>query len=134
MLSRPLLLISILFVLPGEMMAKPSLEPFPSRESLRELQLQAYGCSRENTTRLCTTTRDLADPLLDHPRLPASCKDALWELLQAAKVSAANSYRRRDSIDRPARRITVVCANPVKPKASGKPTLPSQARLRTSQT
>ena len=55
MLGRPFLLISLLFGLSGELMAKPSLEPFPSRESLRELQLQAYGCSRENTTRLCTT-------------------------------------------------------------------------------
>ena len=134
MLSRPLLLISILFVLPGEMMAKPSLEPFPSRDALRELQLKAYGCSRENTARLCTSTRDLADPLMDHPRLPASCKDALWELLQAASASSDNSYLRRDSIDRPARRITVVCTEPVKPKASRSADTPSQTHLRTSQT
>ena len=134
MLGRPFLLISLLFGLSGELMAKPSHEPMPTTESLRELQLQAYSCSRENTTRLCQTTRDLADPLMDHPGLPASCKDALWELLQSARVSAENNFRRRDSIDRPARRITVLCAGPVKPNASDQPATRSQANLRTRQT
>ena len=109
MLGRPLVLISLLFLLPGEVIAKPSLEPFPSRESLRELQLKAYGCSRENSSRLCTATRDLANPLMDHPRLSAACKDTVWELLQVATVVSSNNYKRRDSIDSPARRLTVVC-------------------------
>ncbi|MEJ6585862.1 MAG: hypothetical protein QNL52_08400, partial [Synechococcus sp. ChBW.bin.23] len=63
----------------------------------------------------CTRTREIANPLMDHPRLPAACKDTVWELLQEAKSATSNSFQRRDSIDSPARRLTVVCADPAKP-------------------
>ena len=119
------LLIGLSLTAPAGLQAKPVSMPFPTREALREIQLQAYACSRENTARFCDHTVNLADPLMDHPRLPAACKDTIWELLQNAKVMSSNSFQRRDNIDRPARRITVVCANPVKPTApvpSGAPT------------
>jgi len=104
--------------------------PFPTKDELRSIQLLAYECSRENTTELCERTRLKADPLMDHPRLPAACKDAIWELLQQAKPAASNSFQRRDAIDKPARRITIVCADPVKPKPTG----PKPGSLTPSQT
>ena len=73
--------------------------PFPSKDELRSLQLQAYACSRENDAELCDATRKTADPLMDHPRLPAACKDAVWELIQASTPATPNSFQRRDSID-----------------------------------
>lgn len=111
------LLIGLSLTAPAGLQAKPVYVPFPTREALRDIQLQAYACSRENTAEFCDRTVNLSDPLMDHPRLPAACKDTLWELLQNAKVVTTNSFQRRDAIDRPARRITVVCANPVKPTA-----------------
>ncbi len=95
--------------------------PFPSKSELRSLQLLAYACSRENTADSCERTREIANPLMDHPRLPASCKDTVWELLQEAKAATTNSFQRRDDIDRPARRLTVVCAEPEQPKEQNKP-------------
>ena len=95
--------------------------PLPTKEELRSLQLQAYACSRENDVDLCEATRTTADPLMDHPRLPAACKDAVWELIQASTPSTPNTFQRRDSIDRPARRLTVVCAKPVKPRKQAPP-------------
>jgi len=89
--------------------------PFPTKSELRSLQLLAYTCSRENTADICTSTREIANPLMDHPLLPTACKDAVWELLQEAKPATTNSSQRRDSIDNPARRLTVVCADPAKP-------------------
>ena len=118
MMGRALqLLIGLSLAAPAGLQAKPLYVPFPTREALREIQLQAYACSRENTAEFCDRTVNLSDPLMDHPRLPAACKDTIWELLQNAKVVSSNSFQRRDNIDRPARRITVVCANPVKPSA-----------------
>ena len=90
--------------------------PFPTKEELRALQLLAYECSRENETGSCERTRLTADPMMDHPRLPAACKDAVWELIQASTAVDTNTFQRRDRIDSPARRLTVVCAKPVKPQ------------------
>ena len=90
---------------------------FPTKEALRSIQLQAYICSRKNQTEACTLTRQMVDPLMDHPRLSSSCKDAVWELLQAAQTASTNSYQRRDSIDQPARRLYVFCINQTIKKA-----------------
>ena len=95
--------------------------PFPTKDELRSLQLQAYACSRENDAELCDATRKTADPLMDHPRLPAACKDAVWELIQASTAVDTNTFQRRDRIDSPARRLTVVCAKPVKPQQQTPP-------------
>ena len=73
--------------------------PWPSKEKLREIQLAAYSCSRENDASDCSRARSLADPLMDHPRLPVVCKDVLWRLVETAKVAPANTYQRRDAID-----------------------------------
>ena len=133
-LRAPFLLIGLLLVAPqalaGMELVQVEYVPFPSKDDLRAIQLQAFDCSRENTAEPCERTRALADPLMDHPRLPAACKDAVWELLQVAAPAASNSFQRRDSIDKPARRISVICADPVKPN----PSEPKPGTLNPSRT
>ncbi|TCD55571.1 hypothetical protein [Synechococcus sp. BS55D] len=124
------LLLGMALVTPQLGWAGTTYVPFPTKEEFRAIQLLAYDCSRENSAELCDRTRSLADPLMDHPRLPAACKDAIWDLLQTAKPAASNGFQRRDSIDKPARRLTVVCADPVKPKPTG----PKPGSLTPSQT
>ena len=116
------MLLGFALMLPSTVQAKPKKVPFPTREELRSLQLMAYSCSRANDQDSCSKTRNLADPLMDHPRLSAACKDTVWELVQASQVVTTNSFQRRDSIDRPARRLTLVCAEPEKPKEPAAPT------------
>jgi len=89
--------------------------PFPSAESLREVQLVAIACARENSEERCKAARDLADPLLDHPRLPASCKDLLWSITEQARAASSNSFERRAAITDPAERILLVCRSAEKP-------------------
>ncbi len=89
--------------------AAPEPPPFPPSTEFRSLQLIALACSRENTAEPCDKARSLADPLLDHPRLPASCKDTLWTIRQRSVVAASNSFERREPIDRAARSLTAVC-------------------------
>ena len=98
--------------------------PWPSKDQLRQIQIDAFSCSRENSDSTCQSTRLEADKLMDHPRLPAVCKDVLWKLIETAKVAPANTYKRRDQIDQPARRLTAICAEPIKkkdPKKQGGP-------------
>ena len=83
--------------------------PMPTKRELHNIQSQAYKCSRQNNTKACKKTRELADPLMDHPRLPFPCKDALWELLQVAKTDSENSFERRDAIDKPAEQLSKLC-------------------------
>ena len=116
-----LFLLGLALLLPSTTQAKPKKVPFPTREELRSLQLQAYSCSRTNDQDSCSKTRSLADPLMDNPRLSAACKDTVWELVQASQVVTTNSFQRRDSIDRPARRLTLVCSAPEKPKQPAAP-------------
>ena len=92
--------------------------PFPSPETLRQVQLAALGCARENSSETCTEARKLADPLMDHPRLPGSCKDVLWAILQTAKPASSNSLARRDAITDPAQRLLLVCRSNEKPEAT----------------
>ncbi|MFM8975452.1 MAG: hypothetical protein ACKOFN_07080 [Vulcanococcus sp.] len=89
--------------------------PFPSAESLREVQLVTIACARENSEERCKAARDLADPLLDHPRLPASCKDLLWSITERARTASSNSFERRAAITDPAERILLVCRSAEKP-------------------
>ena len=100
--------------------AKPY-EPWPSKNQLRSIEQATYACSRDNTTEACARVRQLADPLMDHSRLPGLCKDVLWTLMDQAKVANTNDFRRKDSITTTARRIPKVCAEPVikkeKPKS-----------------
>ena len=96
-------------------------EPWPSKDQLRSIEQAAYACSRENSAEACEGLRQLADPLMDHSRLPGLCKDVLWSLMDEAKVSNTNIFRRKDAITNTARRIPRVCAEPVIKKEKPKP-------------
>ena len=96
-------------------------EPWPSKDQLRSIEQAAYACSRENLAEACEGLRQLADPLMDHSRLPGLCKDVLWSLMDEAKVSNTNNFRRKDAITNTARRIPRVCAEPVIKKEKPKP-------------
>ena len=95
-------------------------EPWPSQDQLRSIELAAYACSRDNSTEACARVRQLADPLMDHSRLPGLCKDVLWSLMNEAKVASTNDFRRQDAITNTARRIPRVCAEPVMKKEKPK--------------
>ena len=105
--------------------------PWPTKEQLRKIQLEAYSCSRENSEASCRNSRQLADSLMDHPRLPVICKDVLWEVVENANVASSNDYKRRDRIDTSARRLTTLCAEPVrkkdKPRRPQGPGAPTQS-------
>ena len=94
-------------------------EPWPTKDQLSSIEHAAYTCSRDNSTQACALVHQLADPLMDHPRLPGLCKDVLWSLMDEAKVANSNDFRRQDAITNTARRIPRVCAGPVMKK--GKP-------------
>ena len=123
-------LISALMAVPSGLQAQPVYVPLPTRDALREIELQAYACSRENASEPCERTKTLSNPLMDHPRLSAACKDTVWELLQVATVVASNNYKRRDSIDSPARRLTVVCGA----KEPAQPASPTPGAINPNQT
>ena len=115
------LLLGLAILAPCAVRAQLKYVPFPTKSELRSLQLLAYACSRENTVDTWMRTREIANPLMDQLRLPAACTDTVWELLQEAKTATTNSSQRRDSIDSPARRLTVVCADPEKPSEPNNP-------------
>ncbi len=108
-LAQLALLASLPFLGATALRAAPEPPPFPPPAEFRSLQLITQACSRENTAETCDKARSLADPLLDHPRLPASCKDTLWTIRQRSVVAASNSFERRETIDRAARSLTSVC-------------------------
>ena len=93
-------------------------EPWPSKDQLRSIEQAAYACSRDNSTQACRLVRQLADPLMDHSRLPGLCKDVLWSLMDESKVANSNDFRRKDAITNTARRIPRVCAEPVMRKGT----------------
>ena len=70
---------------------------WPSKDQLKDIEHAAYNCSRDNTAASCARVRQLADPLLDHPRLTGLCKDVLWALMDEAKVAPINDFRRKDT-------------------------------------
>jgi len=88
---------------------------YPSTETLREVQLAALACARDNTSDTCNSARKLADPLMDHPRLPGGCKDALWSIIQKSTPASSNSLARRDAIGDPAGRLLLLCRSSDKP-------------------
>lgn len=115
----PLLAASLLGALltAGSARAGSNPETFPPPEVFRKLQLTTYACGRDNTASSCEQARLQADPLLDHPRLPASCKDVLWKIRQKAVAAPTNSFERRDPIDAAANDVTVFCRQRSKPKS-----------------
>ena len=114
--TRVLLLLAIA----SPAMAAEPYEPWPNKDQLRSIEQAAYACSRDNATETCARVRQLADPLMDHSRLPGLCKDVLWTLMDEAKVASSNDFRRKDIITNTARRILKVCAEPVKRKEKPK--------------
>jgi hypothetical protein len=90
-------------------LARPQEPAFPSEQELRELQQLVFACGRENSSTPCDQSRRRADPLLDHPRLPGSCKDVLWQIREQAVVAASNSFNRRDQLDRVGLDLVRVC-------------------------
>ena len=95
-------------------------ESWPTKGQLRSIEQAAYACSRGNSTQACTLVRQLADPLMNHSRLPGLCKDVVWSLMDEAKVANSNDFRRKDAITNAARRIPRVCAEPVMKKEKPK--------------
>lgn len=98
---------------------------FPEPGVFREIQLKTMACGRENRNEPCQQARAMADPLMDHPKLPASCKDALWSILEKATVAPSNSYTRREALNKDATDVTSRCKPATKPVGSsggsGKP-------------
>ena len=126
-MTRPLLTSTLLLcalALPA--VAEERYVAWPSKDQLRGIQVAAYNCSLENSSQSCDRARALADPLMNHPRLPGICKDVLWSLIEKAKVASINDFRRRDAIDKPARRLSTVCAQPVKKAPKPGPGVPAQ--------
>ena len=115
-ITRFLLLLSMA----SHAIAAEPYELWPSKDQLRSIEQAAYSCSRDNSTEACSRVRQLADPLMDHSRLPGLCKDVLWSLMDEAKVANTNDYRRKDAITNTARRIPRVCAEPVMKKEKPK--------------
>jgi hypothetical protein len=94
---------------------------YPPASTFRTIQLETLACGRENTAAPCDKARRLADPLLDHPRLSTSCKDALWSVRQKAVTAATNSSERRDPIDKASRDLAAYCRQPFTIQPSGAP-------------
>jgi hypothetical protein len=90
-------------------------DDFPSSELFRNLQLTTLACGRDNSSTPCEQARSQADRLLDHPRLAALCKDTLWTVRQKARVASVNSLERRETIDRAARDLPLLCRQKVQP-------------------
>ena len=110
----------LLLAMASPVMAAEPDEPWPSKDQLRSIEQAAYACSRENSAEACEGLRQLADPLMDHSRLPGLCKDVLWSLMGEAKFASTNDFRRQDAITNTARRIQRVCAEPVMKKEKPK--------------
>jgi hypothetical protein len=96
-------------------------EVFPPVSVFRTLQLTTLACGRENTAASCGDARRQADPLLDHPRLPARCKDVLWSIRNLAVDAPSNSMARREPIDQAANEVTIACRQVIKAKPEVKP-------------
>lgn len=91
----------------GRLRAEEPLYPEPRQ--LRELQILVFDCARDNRDPACLQARLQADPLLDHPRLPGSCKDALWQIREQAVVVPGAGFERRDRLDRAATDLLRFC-------------------------
>jgi hypothetical protein len=111
----------------GAAPAAPKEPPYPSTDQWRQLQLTVLACGRENTSPSCDLARTTADPLLDHPQLPANCKDTLWTIRDQAVVAASNSYTRRERLNKVASELMPLCrerisspTNNKKPDQDGK--------------
>ena len=81
----------------------------------RKLQLLTINCGRENTEQACQSARVMADPLMDHPRLPAACKDTIWAIRERSVPAATNSFERREQLNRFGSDLMALCKPAAKP-------------------
>ena len=125
LVGAPLLLVALAGPLAQPLRAAPPAtyppDLFPPASVFRTLQLTTLACGRENTAERCAEARRQADPLLDHPRLPARCKDVLWSIRNLAVDAPTNSLVRREPIDRAANEVTIACRQVLKAKPESKP-------------
>ncbi len=98
---------------------------FPPAGVFRALQLNTLACGRDNSADKCAESRRVADGLIDHPRLPARCKDVLWSIRNRAVEAPTNSLSRRDPIDQAAAEVTIACRQTLKVKPESKPQAPA---------
>ncbi|MDA0717313.1 MAG: hypothetical protein O2839_03710 [Cyanobacteria bacterium] len=106
---NPSLALGLIALLTAPLQAAPKDPPYPSMELLRELQLHAFACGRDNTIEACGKARTMADPLMDHPRLGANCKDAIWTIRERSKPAANNTFERREALDRAGQDLIPFC-------------------------
>lgn len=92
---------------------------FPPSQLFRELQLTTVACGRENAAGPCDKARAMADPLMDHPKLPASCKDTVWDIRERAVVARKNTFERREALNRDSTDLIALCKPATKPVGSG---------------
>jgi plasmid stabilization system protein ParE len=114
------LALGLMGLLASPLQAAPKDPPYPSMDQLRELQLHTFACGRENTAESCTKARTMADPLMDHPRLGASCKDAIWTIRQRAQPAATNSFERREALNRAGQDLLPFCKQQTRTVAPSK--------------
>lgn len=112
-------LLSLALMGPAPLRAAEKNVPYPATDLFRRLQLDVLDCGRENNAASCDAARKVADPLLDHPRLPASCKDLLWTIRERGVVAPSNSFNRREQLNKAAADIMPLCRErqPAKPDA-----------------
>ncbi len=101
--------------------AAPKEVAYPSTDLFRRLQLDVLDCGRENNAASCDAARKVADPLMDHPRLPASCKDVIWTIREKAVVAATNTFNRREELNKAAADIMPICREREAVKPAAKP-------------
>ena len=108
--------------MPTALRAAPKEFSYPSADQWRQLQLTVLECGRENTAASCDLARSTADPLLDHPQLPATCKDTLWTIRDQAVVASSNSYARRERLNNAASELIPLCRERIgSPTKNNKP-------------
>ncbi|MFN7228782.1 MAG: hypothetical protein ACK5UG_06990 [Synechococcaceae cyanobacterium] len=98
---------------------------FPPRDTFRALQLAAQNCGRDNDATSCDRARSGADSLLDHPRLPARCKDTLWDISQRARVAPLNDLARREALNRSGDDLMAFCRQQLRTPKPDAPAAPS---------
>lgn len=119
---------SLLGLLPGSgllslapLRAAPAEVSYPSSDLFRRLQIDVLDCGRDNQGASCEAARGVADSLMDHPRLPASCKDVLWAIRERAVVAPTNNFSRREQLNKAAADLMPICRERDGVKPAAKP-------------
>ena len=116
----PALALGLIALLAAPVQAAPKDPPYPSMELLRELQLQTFACGRDNTIEACGKASTMADPLMDHPRLGATCKDTIWTIRERAKPATTNTFERREALNRAGQDVIPFCKQQTRSVAPSK--------------